>query len=91
MTIIKMILGWIAQIAIPKAIQALAKMPNKYGIATKESFEVYEKVKKYVNNDGLLDADEIKDLTPEIIEAFIALFNVFNKKLQIRIKLKSFK
>lgn len=88
MAILKSILGWVAKIAIPGLLKLLAKSNTKFGKLVKESMDVYDMVKSQTSDDGVLDEEEIQKLSPEVIQAFIALFNVIDRKFQIRIKKK---
>ena len=51
-----------------------------------EKQEVDDKIMK--DKNGILDEQEIKDLSGETVEAIVAVFNFFGKKLEIRIRKK---
>lgn len=91
LAILKKIWGWFITFALPYGLKLLKKQAGKDTklgrIATsyKESEDVYLKIKEFTKDDGILDANEIKELSPEIVEAFVAIFNVVDRKFQIRL------
>jgi len=84
-TFFKKIGGWLAGMALPYAIRLISKSPGKIGVAVKESIEVYDVIKDK-SKDGVIDVKDLKDITPEVIEAFVAIFGLFNKKVEIKVK-----
>jgi len=86
MKIFKQLKGWIAEMLIPGLIKWLSKSDSKLGKAVKEVNDVYEKIAK--DQDGILDENEIKDISTELLEAIAAILNLFGKSVKIRIRKK---